>query len=85
MFNTFGKLLCAAVLASTALAQSVTIVSPPAGAQVNAAESVVVMLEETVRVTHLGAVHGSSPSHHSERRPDSLYSHQPTVSSKLSS
>ena len=62
MFNTFGKLLCAAVLASTALAQNVSIVLP-AGNQLKTGSSIVVELEESVRVTHLGAVHGSSSFH----------------------
>ncbi|KAG8218040.1 hypothetical protein J3R82DRAFT_4965 [Butyriboletus roseoflavus] len=46
MFNTFGKLFCAAALASAALAQSISIIAPAAQTTLQASSSLVVELQE---------------------------------------
>ena len=51
MLTLFTKLLYVAALASAALAQSISIVNPPAGASVKAGTNLVIQLQRPVRVS----------------------------------
>lgn len=53
MFTPFAKLLCAAALASVALAQGISIIGPLPQASVEGGTNLVVQLERPVRVVSL--------------------------------